>query len=526
MSTSPIAVAETIVLLLVAGVALGWLARRLSAPEPVLLVAAGAALAFVPGLESITLDPELVLLVFVAPLLYADGFFAPIRELRRNAVSIGLLASVLVIATAAGVGVVAHYVIDLPWAVAFALGGALSATDALAPVQVLDSVAAEPRLVAVVKGESLFNDGVAFSLVSVAGAAAASQSFHLAAGLLELVVAIGGGVGAGVAVAWLVGHLRRGTDEITIEAGISLLTPFLAYVAAELVHGSGILAAVAAGLWVGHHSYGYVDPLARLEIQSAWRVISFVLNALLFLFVGLQARDIIAAVGQPAGRVLLAGAAITLAVVGLRLAWALTIAPAWRGAASRLSSAVSPPSSRPWRIALGWSGVRGSVALAAALAIPRTLDGGGALPGRDLVIVLTLLVIFATLLGQGLTLRPLVRRLGLTDREAIEAEERLATHTASHVALEALPEVADRHGLDTEERYWLEREYELRSLQSHDGSDGTARVVLEAAARTDLELHGAAREAILDLEERGEVRSEVAQEVIRRLDMGSARLRH
>ena len=297
---------------------------------------------------------------------------------------------------------------------------------------------------------------------------------------------------------------------------------------AELVHGSGILAAVAAGLWVGHHSHGYVDPLVRLEIQAAWRVIAFALNSLLFMLVGLQTRDIIDTVDQPMGRVLLAGVALTVAVIGLRLLWALTIAPVWRGTASRLRENVRPPSSRPWRIVLGWSGVRGSVALAAALSIPVSLDSGGPLPGRELAIVLTLFVIVATLLVQGLTLRPLVRRLGLTDPDAVEAEKRLALQTASEVALKALPEAAERHGLGEDERHWLEREYELRNLRAADDADDAdaADDLLEAAARTDGELLAAAREAILELEGEGEVRSDVAQEVIRRLDLSSARLRH
>jgi Na+/H+ antiporter len=522
-------VAEAVVLLLMAGVTLGAVARIFSIPEPVLFVAAGAALAFVPGMPSVPLKPEVVLLVFVAPLLYADAFFAPVRELRRNAVSIGLLASVLVVATAVVVGLVAHYVIDLDWAVAFAVGAALSATDALAPVQVLEKESAEPRLLAVIRGESLLNDGVAFALLGVATAAAASGSFHLAHGVLELVLSLVGGVGTGVAIGWLVGFIRARIGDVTIEAGISLLTPFVAYVAAEVVHGSGILAAVAAGLWVGTHSRGYVDPLTRLELQAAWRVIAFVLNSLLFLLVGLQARDIVEAVDQPAGRVLMAGAALVVTVIGLRMLWALTIAPAWRGTARHLgSSSVAPPASRPWRIVLGWAGVRGSVALAAALAIPMNLDAGGPVHGRDLAIVLVLIVIVFTLVVQGLTLRPLVRRAGLSDPESIAEEERHAAHAASKAALRALPDVAERHGLEEDERFWLEREYELRHLSAHDDDgdgDGSANEALRAAAETDAELLNVARDAVLELEENGEVRSDVAQAVIRRLDLSSARLR-
>ena len=528
MSASATQVAEVIVLLLVVGVALASLARKIGMPEPVLLVAGGVALSFVPGMPSIPLEPELVLLVFVGPLLYVDGYFAPVRELRRNAVSIGLLASVLVVATGAGVAVVAHYAIGMDWAVACALGAALSATDALAPVQVLESESAQPRLLAVIRGESLLNDGVAFALVAVAGTAAAAEKFDAAKGLLELVIYIVGGVLVGLLVAVAIGKLRTRSTSTRIEAGLSLLTPFAAFLAAEVIHGSGIMAAVAAGLWVGHHSHGFVDPLVRIEIQAAWRVVGFALNSLLFMLVGLQTRDIIDTVDQPMGRVLLTGAAITVAVIGIRLLWALTIAPAWRGTARRAGRNVRAPSSRPFRIVLGWSGVRGGVALAAALSIPISLDAGGPLPGRELAIVLTLFVIVATLLIQGLTLRPLVRRMGLTDPGAVEREKRKALQCASEVALKKLPEAAKRNGLDEDEIHWLEREYELRNLRAADDDTDAdeAQEVLEAAARTDGELLKAAREAVLELEGEGEVRSDVAQEVIRRLDLSSARLRH
>jgi CPA1 family monovalent cation:H+ antiporter len=283
---------------------------------------------------------------------------------------------------------------------------------------------------------------------------------------------------------------------------------------------------------MGQRSHDQVEPLARVEIQAAWRIISFLLNSLLFLLVGLQAKDIVNAVDRPAVEVLLAGAAILAAVVGTRLLWAMTIAPIWRGAASRVAERVRPPSPRRWRLALGWSGVRGSVALAAALSIPMTTDAGGHVAGRDLAIVLTLIVIVATLVGQGLTLRPLVRRLGLADPGGEDREEELAVRTASQAALDLLDEVADRNGLDEADKRWLAREHRLRRKRAatngnRNGSgDGDhAAAVLDAAAKTDLELLDAARAAVLDLEDQGRVRSEVAQRVLRRLDLDSARLR-
>lgn len=524
---TPIEIAETIVLLLAVAVALAWLARRVDVPDPVILVAGGGVLAFLPLGIDIKLDPELVLLLFVAPLLYAEGYYAPVRELRTNASSIAILSSLLVVATAVVVAVTAHYLIDIPWDVAFVLGAALGATDALAPVQVMDGVGADSRLVAVVQGESLFNDGVAFALVGVASAAAVSGSFEPASAAGALALSVGGGVAVGVAVAWVVGKARLATTHVLIESGVSLITPFAAYIAAEAVHGSGILAAVAAGIWLGQRRHDLIEPLARVELQAAWQIIVFVLNSLLFLLVGLAAGDIVAEVEQPAGTVIGAGLAISVAVIGVRLLWALTVAPAWRGAASRVVDRVRPASPRAWRLALGWSGVRGSVALAAVLSLPTTTDADAAMPARDLIIVLTLVVIVVTLLVQGLTLRPLIKRLGLADPDGPEREEMFARRAATDAALERLDEAADRHELAEDERNWLKHEYMLRRGQAEADDDGAiAREALEAAEQTDMELLEAARQAVLDLEERGEVRSEVAQKVIRKLDLDSARLRN
>ena len=523
---TPLDTAETVVLLVGIGVALAAISQRIDVPTPVVQLAGGAVLAFLPWTPSVELDPQLVLLLFIAPLLYVDAFFAPLRELQRNVVSIALLSSVLVLATAGIVAVVAHQVVGLPWAVAFALGAALAATDALAPTQVLGHEGVDPRLLAVIQGESLFNDGVALTLLRLAGIAAVTGSFSPASAAGDLALAVVGGLVVGTAVAWLVAQVRRRADDVLVEGGVSLLTPFAAYIAAEAIDGSGILAAVAAGLYMGKRTHDQVEPLARVEIEAAWRIISFVLNSLLFLLVGLQAKDIFGAVEKPAVEIALAGAAIVAAVIGTRLAWAMTIAPIWRGAASRMAQRVRPPSSRRWRLALGWSGVRGSVALAAALSIPKTTDAGDPVFGRELAIVLTLIVIVATLVVQGLTLRPLVRRLGLSDPGGEQREEDLAVQAASDAALRLLDEIAERNGLDEGDRQWLAREHRLRRKRAGANGDGEhAADVLDAAARTDQELLDAARAAVVDLEDRGEVRSDVAQRVIRRLDLDSARLR-
>jgi CPA1 family monovalent cation:H+ antiporter len=523
---SPVEWAEVIVLLLAVAVVLAWIARRIHVPDAILLVAGGIGIAFLPLGFDIKLDPDLVLLLFVAPLLYAEAYYAPMRELKNNVGSIAILSTILVVVTMGVVAVVAHWAIGVPWEVAFVLGAALGATDALAPVQVMGGSGADHQLEAVVQGESLFNDGIAFALVGVTTAAAASGAFEAgsAAGKLALYVPVG--IGVGLAVAWLTSQARKRTDVVMIEAGVSLLTPFAAYVLAEILHGSGILAAVAAGLWLGTRAHDLVEPLTRVELQATWQIITFVLNSLLFLLVGLAGGDLVGKVEHPAIDVILAGLAITVAVIGVRFLWAMTIGPAWRGAARMFAERVRPAQTRPWRIGLAWSGVRGSVALAAILSLPATLDAGGPMPARDLVIVLALFTIVLTLLVQGLTLRPLLFRLGLTDPDAPRREELQARRAAADAALEQLEDAAERNALGDEEYGWLKREYMLRRGQAED--DERAEVAeerLEAAEQTDLEMLEAARAAVLKLEEEGEVRADVAQKVIRKLDLDSARLR-
>ena len=523
----PIHVAETLVLLLAAALVLTWVSRRVGVPYPVLLVLGGVGLAFVPGIPSVELDPDLVLLLFVAPLLYVDAFFAPVAELARNARSVVLLASVLVGATAGAVAVAAHYALDLGWGPAFALGAALAATDAVAPVQVLGREGADPRLVAVVQGESLLNDGVAFALVKVASSAVVTGSFSLLSASAELALSIFGGLALGFAVGALIVIVRKRTTDTIIEAALSLATPLAAYILAERLHASGILAAVAAGLWMGPRSHTLVEPLTRVEIQAAWQIIAYILNSLLFLLVGLQMDDVVESVDMPIGQIALGAAAILVTLLGVRLIWALMLPSAWQSA-RRLVGRGQELSTKGWRFALAWSGVRGSVALAAALSLPAETDAGSPFPGRDLVLLMTLIVIVTTLVAQGLTLRPLMRALDLTDPHAVENEEAYARARAAEAALDQLDEVAKRYELEDESRDWLRREFEVRRDRfralAEDGGDPELERRNAKITAADADLLDAARSVVVELEARGEVRAEVAQKILRDLDLDSARV--
>jgi Na+/H+ antiporter len=524
----PIDIAETFALLLGAALVLTWLSRRVGVPYPVALVLGGIALAFVPGVPQVRPDPELVLLLFVAPLLFADAFFAPAGELLRNARSVALLASVLVGASAGVVAAAAHFVLDLGWGPAFALGAALAATDSVAPIQVLGREGADPRLVAVIQGESLLNDGVAFALVKVAATAVVTGSFSLLDAGGSLALSVFGGIAIGFAVSALIVEARTRTSDTIAEAALSLITPLAAFIAADRVGASGILAAVAAGLWMGPRSRGLVEPLARIEIQAAWQIIGYLLNSLLFLLVGLQIRDVVSAVDMPAGQLVLGCAAVLAALIGLRIVWALTLPSAWQGVRALAGRDAEPVTTRGWRFALAWSGVRGSLALAAALSLPSQTDSGAPFAGRDLIVLITLIVIVVTLLAQGLTLRPLLRRLGLTDRKLARQEEAHARARAAEAALEQLDDVSRKHSLPEPSRNWLRREYEFRrdryEALARNGGDDALEDRTRKLAAADSELLEAARGAVVELEAQGEVRSDVAQRVLRDLDLDTARV--
>jgi CPA1 family monovalent cation:H+ antiporter len=328
-------------------------------------------------------------------------------------------------------------------------------------------------------------------------------------------------------MAAIVVEARRRTSDTNTEAALSLVTPLVAYIAADRIGASGILAAVAAGLWMGPRSRSLVEPLTRVEIQAAWRIIGWVLNSLLFLLVGLQVRQVVNAVNVPAGKIVIASAVILAVLLGLRMLWALMLPSAWQGMRGLVGRA-RENAPKGWRFALAWSGVRGSLALAAVLSLPSRTDSGQPFPGRDLIVLITLIVIVTTLVAQGLTLRPLLRRLGLTDLERVDQEEALARARAAEAALERLDEVASRHEIPDDSREWLRREYTFRrdryAARAQNGGDQDLEQRSERVGAADEELLDAARDAVIEMEARGEVRSDVAQRVLRDLDLDSARV--
>ena len=509
------------VMVTVAG--LSVLARLVGVPYPILLVLGGLVLGFVPGMPMVELPPELVLVAFLPPLLYWAGFFSSPRDLRADARAISLSAVGLVLATAAAVAVAAHAVVDgLPWAAAFALGAIVSPTDPVAATAIGRRLGIPRRLITIIEGESLINDATALVIYRIAVAAAVSGGFVLWEAGLRFLVGAAGGVAIGLLVGWLIAEVRRRLDDPVVEIVVSLFTGYAAYLPAELLDVSGVLAAVTAGLYVGWRAPEISTASTRLLGFSFWEVLVYLANAVLFILVGLQLQPILRDLESDSAAVL-AGQAVLVAavVVAARLAWGFSVPYLIRLLDRRPSQVARRVGARE-RLVVGWSGMRGAVSLAAALALP--LD----FPFRSLLLFLTFAVIMATLVVQGLTLPALIRWIGVHDDGGEEREEVRARLAATHAALERLDELAGadwtRH--DTVERLQGLYEFRRRRLKARGGyleDDGSEDRSL-AYQRLVRELLEAQRHAIVQLRNSGAISSEVMHRIERELDLEDTRL--
>jgi monovalent cation/hydrogen antiporter len=520
---------ELIILgLLVAVAGLAVVARFLEVPYPILLVLGGLALGFVPGLPEIDLPPDLVLLIFLPPLLYGAAFFTSLRDLRANVRTISLLAIPLVAATMVAVAVTAHLVIGLDWSVAFVLGAVVSPTDAVAPTITLRQLRVPRRVLAIIEGENLTNDWTALVLYRIAVAAVVSGSFSLWEAGLRFVANGLGGLAVGLAVGWIVREVRRRIDDPPTEITISLLTGYAAYLPAEELGLSGVIAAVTVGIYMGWHTPELTTPMMRIQGVSVWETLVFLLNAVLFLLVGLQLPAVLDEIsGRSAGELAAWAVLVSGVVIAVRLAWEFIVPYGVRLVGRREGQLARPLDARQ-RLIVAWSGMRGAVALAAALAIPLETDAATPFPDRDLLLFLTFSVIVATLVVQGLTLKPLVKLLDITDDDAEEREELTARLRATEAALARLEELAEEDWVaeDTLERTrglfdWRRRRFAAR----FDGSDDGGYEERSAAYRRLLrELLTAERDELLALRNEGQISDQVRRRVERDLDLEESRL--
>jgi monovalent cation/hydrogen antiporter len=515
--------------LLVAVAGLSALAHRLSVPYPIVLVIGGALFGFVPGLPTVKLNPSVVLVVFLPPLLYRAAYVANLNDFRANAMPIALVAIGLVLVTMATVAVVAHALVGgLPWAAAFTLGAIVSPTDPLAAGIVMRRLNVPRRIISVVEGEGLFNDATALVLYRVAVAAVVSGSFSAADAGVSFVADAVGGVAIGLAVGWIIAAIRERTSDPQVGVTISLLSGYAAFIPAAAVGASGVLAAVTTGIYMGIRGPRIISARTRLQVDFVWDILTFLINAMLFVLVGLQLRTIANGLPWRSPSIVAAHAlAIAGVVIAARMAWVLTTPYVIRALDRR-------PSHRPPRIGTrlrfvaGWSGMRGAVSLAAALALPVRTDAGTPFPKRDLIQFLTFAVIFATLVLQGLSLPAVIRRLGVSGKGRAEQEEELrAELAAAKAAVERLDALAGEDWTcdDTIERMRATYEYRRRRFGARAGEledEGyeDRSLAYQHVLRSVL---AAQREVLIRMRTEGAISNETMNRVIHELDLEESR---
>jgi Na+/H+ antiporter len=515
--------------LLVAVAGLSTVARQLSVPYPIVLVVGGAALGFVPGLPEVHLDPEIVLVVFLPPLLYGASIYSNFNDLRSNLRGLTLSTVGLVLATMCAVACAAHALIpDLPWQAAFVLGAIVSPTDPLAAATIMRRLDAPRRMVSGIEGEGLFNDATALVAYRVAVAAVVAGSFSLAEASLRFLLGAVAGVAIGLVVGALVAEIRKRTVDPQVSVTISLLTGYAAFVPADAIGASGVLATVTAGIYLGIRAPRILPARIRLQGYFVWDILDYLVNAILFVLVGLQLRAVIDGLsGYSASTLGGYALAVSAVVVGTRLLWFFTV-PYLIRAIDRRPAQRARRMGAGWRLVMAWSGMRGAVSLAVALALPLTTDAGDAFPQRDLIVFLTFAVIFFTLVVQGLSLPMLIRRVGISDGGADADEELRARLIATKAAIEQLDTLAGEEWTrdETVERMRALYEYRKRRFAARAGKiddEGYEDRTLAYQQMVQLVLQ-AQREALVRMRSSGELSNEAMNRIIRELDLEESRL--
>lgn len=506
-------------------------AQRSGMPYPILLVVGGGLLGFMPGTPDAALAPDVVLIIFLPPLLYSAAFFSSLRDLRDNIRPISMLALGLVVVTTLVVGVVAHMLIDgLPWAAAFTLGAVLSPTDPVAATAIAGSSGAPRRFVTVVEGEALVNDATALIAYRFGVAAVLTGSFSIFDALGTFAYSAAGGVAIGVAVGWAIAWVRARIDDPPTEITISLITPYFAYLPAEALGVSAVLAAVVAGIWLGWRSPKLITPNTRMQAFAFWEILVFVMNAALFVLVGLELPHVLdAARGTYSdGTLALYGLVIAVTVILVRFLWVIPTTYLPRILVSRIREH-DPVPDAGHTLLVAFTGMRGAVSLAAALAIPETTDAGVPFPGRDLIIFLVYVTILVTVVAQGLTLGPLIRALNVQDDEqAHRLRESSARIRAADAAIKRIEELMDEDWVREESAKRMRSLYEFRvrrfSAHFDEDDDGEIERGSRAYQRLRREVLNAERAEIIRLRNQGIINDEEMRRIERDLDLEDARL--
>jgi Na+/H+ antiporter len=516
-----------ILLAVLAGTAL--LARRIDVAPAILLLIAGIALAFVPGMPPLELPPELVLLVVLPPLIYSASVAMSWREFKFNLRPIILLAIGCVIFTATAVAAATHYVIGLPWNVGFLLGAIVAPTDAVAPLAIARKLNMPRRIMVVLEGEGLANDATALILYRFAVIAISTGAFSLSKATGEFAAIVVAEIAFGAAVGWISLRARHWARDPQVEITLSLLTPFVAYWLPEHFGGSGVIATVACGLYVSWNGPLWISSATRLQGIFFWDLVIYVIEGLLFLLTGFQMRSLFEkSKAFPLDDIVLATALVVAIVIVARFAWVYpaTYLPRIMSRSLRQRDP-SPP--WQWVFILSFAGVRGAVSLAAALALPFACATGDAFPDRDLILFVSFGVIIVTLVGLGLGLPPVVRGLGVADAGrgehiAEHESEIVARRQALDAALKSLDAISENRDLSDEVVARLRARHDVRANQLPASLDPDAYSVSAMGAALTLELIAAERKFIHLLLRDGKITDEVRRRIERDLDLEEASL--
>jgi len=517
---------ETVLALLVPTTVLAVLAKKISVPYPIVLVIGGSLLAFVPGLPVPRLDPQLVFLLFLPPILYAAAYFTSWRDFRDSLPSITLLAVGLVAATTAAVALAFHAVVpEAGWGAAFVLGAIVSPPDAVAATAIAQRLHLPRRIVTILEGESLVNDATGLVLLKFATAAVVTGSFSAPEGALDFVLLVAGGLAVGIAIGVSFAKVQRFLDDSVLAATASLLVSFLTYIVAERLHVSGVLAVVTAGLIQGRAVPHLWNAKVRIEATAFWDTVVFVLNALIFVLIGLQLRSIVAGLSAFSRETVVDAVFATLAAaVGIRILWMFPGAylprllfPAY--------AARSPKPPWPWVLLVGWTGMRGIVSLAAALALPSETASGVPFPARNLVLIVTFAVIFGTLVVQGLTLPAFIRWLGIGIDGTAWREERQARKALAEAGLSRVDTLTEEHVIPAHQVHPVRQELldRLRQLVREEPVDPVPNSTPERIRWIRRESLTAQREKLLLLRQEEAIGDDVLHRLQHELDLEEMR---
>ncbi len=500
-------------------IALTAFGRRLPVPPPVLQVVAGLLVGLVPGVVVPELEPDVVFFVFLPPILWAAAFFTSFREFKANIRPISYLAVGLVLATSVAVALVARALLPgLPWAVAVALGAIVSPPDAVAAAAIVSRLPVPRRVIVLLEGESLVNDASALVLYRTAVAAAVTGFFSLGESIVRFFIDAGVGTAIGIFVGWLIIQAARRTRDTLADTLLTLAGPYVAWILAETLHVSAVLSCVAGGLYLRQHLSTAVAPLSRIYNRVVWDLIVFVLNAMIFLLLGLQFGDLLKASSMTALLPMAwSGVLIGLVVIVVRLIWVpiATVLPRVLSASTRHNDPMPP-----WRpvFLVAWTSMRGIVSLATALALPRVLGNGAPFPYRAEIIVITMCVILMTLVVQGLSLAPIIRAFNFEPEHAHHDEARLARRESLRRGAEALEDLSREEWADPRDVQWLRAELRDRlASHDHDGDSVTGRRRLRRG------MLDAERRMLVRLRNEGAISDEVLRELEQDLDLEAIR---